>query len=134
MAFEEVVRSANGEEKERRPLNQADANIAMDTPVRWTGKLIPKEKAIEMFVFSRKYQIKHVNGLTYDFLFDMAKTLDEANSLVLLATGKKGNKPLIFTSGGLPYRGFLEGRIKVDKYCLILHLTNLEIKEISHGN
>jgi len=34
----------------------------------------------------------------------------------------------VFSQGGEPYRGFLEGRIDGDRYCLILHLTNLEVK------
>ena len=61
----------------------------------------------------------------------MAKELHEKNSLMFLGGGKKGNDPLIITTGGLPYRGFLEGRIKDDIYCLILHLTNLELKEFA---
>ena len=48
-----------------------------DIPVKCSGKLIPKEKAVKMFVFSRKYQVKHVNGLTYDFLYEIAKNLSE---------------------------------------------------------
>ncbi|RLC12223.1 MAG: hypothetical protein DRI57_17965, partial [Deltaproteobacteria bacterium] len=71
-----------------------------------------------------------VNGLTYDFLYDMAKQLHEKKSLMLVGSGKKGIQPLIFHDGGLPYRGFLEGRIRDDAYCLILHLTNLELKEL----
>ena len=84
-----------------------------------------------MFIFSKKYQLRHVNGLTYDFLYDMAKQLDEKNALMLIGTGTKGTQPLIFHAGGVPYRGFLEGRIEGDTYCLILHLTNLEMKELT---
>jgi hypothetical protein len=60
----------------------------------------------------------------------MAKSLQESNSLMLVGGGKKGTDPIVLTGGGTPYRGFLEGRIKDDKYCLILHLTNLELKEL----
>ncbi len=126
----EVVKSPEGKEVERRALNQVESNIDGDIPLCWTGKMLPKSKAISMFVFSRKYQLRHVNGLTFDFLFDIAKTLDEKNSMMLVGGGKKGNEPLIFSSGGVPYRGFLEGRIQGEKYCLILHLSNLELKEI----
>jgi len=31
--------------------------------------------------------------------------------------------------GGKPYNAFLEGRIKDDAYCLILHLSNMELKK-----
>ena len=43
--------------------------------LRWTGRLIPRQKAMQMFMFKKSYQVQHVNGLTYDFLFDMAKKL-----------------------------------------------------------
>ncbi len=55
-----------------------------ETPLRWSGKLIAKEEAIRKFVFSTKVQLKHINGLTYDFLFAMAKELEDKKSLMLL--------------------------------------------------
>jgi hypothetical protein len=30
--------------------------------------------------------------------------------------------------GGRPYNAFLEGRVKGEAYCLILHLSNMELK------
>ena len=127
---QEIVFDPDGTEKERRDFVSSQANISADTPLRWTGKLIPKDKAAKMFVFSRKYQIRHVNGLTFDFLYDMAKQLNESNSMMMIGGGEKGNEPLIFSNGGVSYRGFLEGRIQGEAYCLILHLSNLELKEI----
>jgi len=70
----------------------------------------------------------HVNGLTYDFLFGMARELEESESLLLLGAGPKGNQPLVLTRGGQQFRGFLEGRTQGDRYCLILHLSNMELK------
>ncbi|ODS32091.1 MAG: hypothetical protein SCARUB_02798 [Candidatus Scalindua rubra] len=61
----------------------------------------------------------------------MAKELHDKNALMFVGGGQKGNEPLILTTGGTPYRGFLEGRVKDDTYCLILHLTNLELKEFA---
>lgn len=128
---EEVVRAPDGAEKERRPAKRNTANISVDEiPLSWTGKMMPKEKAVKMFVFSRKYQIRHVNGLTFDFLYDMAKKLDETNSLMFVGGGAKGNEPLVMSEGGKSYRAFMEGRIKGETYCLILHLTDMEMKEI----
>ena len=127
---QEVVYSPDGEEKEVREFTDTESNINGHIPIRWTGKLIPKAKAIRMFVFARKYQIKHINGLTYDFLYDMARQLQEKNSLMLVGGGAKGVGPLVLSNGGVPYRAFLEGRTDGDKYCLILHLTNLELKAI----
>lgn len=127
----EIIKNPDGSEKERRYYTKTQANVNAEIPVLWSGKFFPKSEAIRMFVFSRKYQIRHVNGLTYDFLYDMAKELHEKKSLMLIGTGKKGMQPLVLHDGGVPYRGFLEGRIKGDTYCLILHLTNLELKELS---
>lgn len=115
---------------EVKELHIPEANINVDIPVRCTGKLIPRSKAIRSFVFARNYQIKHVNGLTFDFLYEMAKTLHESDSMMLLGCGSSGKSPLVMSMGGTPYRAFLEGRIMGDKYCLILHLTNLELKSI----
>ncbi|MEM7478943.1 MAG: hypothetical protein AAF483_28505 [Planctomycetota bacterium] len=126
--FCEVVKNADGTERERRPRHLADTNISSDTPLRWSGVFIPKDKAVRKFVFSGKVQIQHVNGLTYDFLFAMAKDLEERNSLMLLGAGPKSNQPLVLRRGGTPYRGFLEGRTEGEKYLLLLHFSNLELK------
>jgi hypothetical protein len=128
---EEVVHNVDGTEKEVKPYADSPANVNdNDFPIRWTGKLIPKVEAIRRFVFKRKYQIKHVNGLTYDFLYEMAKELSDKKAMLLVGGGQKGAGPLIFSNGGTPYRAFLEGRIDGNKYCLILHLTNLELKAL----
>jgi hypothetical protein len=129
--FTEVVYDPNGGEKERRDFSRAVANIKNgELPLQWTGRLIPKLEAMRKFVFTKSYQIRHTSGLTYDFLFEMAKELHEKKSLMLVGGGKKGNDPLRLTDGGEPYRGFLEGRIDGNRYCLILHLTNLELKAV----
>ncbi|MBC8214980.1 MAG: hypothetical protein H8E64_00480 [Candidatus Marinimicrobia bacterium] len=128
----EVIKDSKGEEKSRKPLEQKESNVAAEKiPISWSGKYMPKEAAIKKFVFAKHYQIRHVNGLTFDFLFDMAKELSDKNALMFVGGGEKGNEPLILTTGGTPYRGFLEGRVKDDTYCLILHLTNLELKEFA---
>lgn len=128
--IKEIVKAPDGTIKEERDAERREMNVTEEIPLRWTGKLFPKMAAVKKFVFSRKYQIKHVNGLTYDFLYDMAKTLAESNALMFMGGGPKGIEPIILTTGGEPQRGFLEGRIDGNKYCLILHLTNLELKNI----
>lgn len=124
----EIVHHPDGSERERRPKKLGEPNVNAETPIKWTGKLMKKAEACRRFVFSGQMQIAHVNGLTYDFLYSMAKELAEKDSLMLVAAGTKGTEPLVFRRAGLPYRGFLEGRIDGDKYALILHLTNLELK------
>ena len=129
----EITKNPKGEEIKRAPLkeNYKLSNInTEDYPIKWTGKFIPKKVAVKMFVFSKHYQIHHVDGLSFDFLYNMATELEKKRSLMFVGAGKKGKEGIIITGGGTPYKGFLEGRIKGDTYLLILHLTNLEIKEL----
>ena len=131
VTLSEHVFLADGTEKEVRPEQTTSANISLDgVPLRWTGKLIPRQKAMRMFMFKKSYQVQHVNGLTYDFLFDMAKKLAEADSMMLVGGGQKGIDPIVMANGGTPYRAFLEGRVDGDRYALILRLTNMELKSI----
>lgn len=129
----EVVKNPDGSERERRPRKVAQPNTAEETPLKWSGKLMKKSEVYNKFVFSAKRQVMHVNGLTYDFLFQMAKELEEKQSLMLVGAGPKGNLPLVLTKGGQQYRGFLEGRTQGEKYCLILHLSNMELKGVGAG-
>ena len=124
----QIIKDSQGFERERRDLAKALSNVTGESIVQWTGKKFPKGAIIRKFVFQRKLQLKHISGLTYDFLYDMAKSLHEADVMMFIGGGKKGNEPLILTQGGEPYRGFLEGRIQGESYCLILHLTNMEVK------
>ncbi len=124
----EVIRGPDGAERERRPRNLLPPNVTGETPLRWSGVFIAKAEAYRRFVFVNKQQIQHINGLTYDFLFAMAKELQERKALMLLGGGPKSKQPLILRRGGVPHRGFLEGRVQGDAYCLLLHLSNLELK------
>ena len=127
----EVIIAPDGTEKERRSPEDIPGNVDDELPVRWTGKKMPKSKVAVKFAFKRTIQIKHVDGLTYDYLFDMAKELQDEDVMVLVGAGQKGNEPLIFQANGMPYRGFLEGRVNGKKYQLLLHLSNMELKRIS---
>ncbi len=127
--IEEQVFDIKGELKETREPKYLDRNVTGEHPLKG-GKLFPKKQIYNKFVFTRKYQLRHVNGLTYDFLFEIAKDLHDKESLMMLGSGAKGLLPLVFQDGGTPWRAFLEGRVKDDSYCLILHLTNLELKPL----
>ena len=125
---QEIVRGPDGTVKEKRPRNRPEANVDAEIPLTWTGRKIAKAEAVRRFVFASKLQVVHINGLTYDFLYGMAKELAEADSLMMVGGGSKGRDPLVFRRGSVPYRGFLEGRVEGDKYILLLHLSNLELK------
>lgn len=126
----QLTKNPDGSEKERREALKSAANINVDTPVRWSGREYPRAEALRTFVFTRNYQLRHTSGLTYDFLYDMAKQLHERDALMFVGTGAKGTDPIVLSLGGTPYRGFLEGRIEGRKYALILHLTNMELKTL----
>ncbi|MCE2711740.1 MAG: hypothetical protein LW688_04275 [Cryomorphaceae bacterium] len=125
----ERVYSPDGTLKEERIPKETLANILSELPIRG-GKLFPKKEVGHKFVFSRKYQLTHINGLTFDFLYTIAKDLQEQEALMMVGGGPKGTEPLVFQDGGKSYRAFLEGREKSGKYILLLHLSNLELKAI----
>ncbi len=125
----ELVFNPDGSLKLERTPKEIVSNIATEIPVR-PGKLFPKQEIYNKYVFAKKYQLRHVNGLTYDFLFEMAKELHDKQSIMMMGAGEKGNEPLIFMDGGKTYRAFLEGRVIDDSYLLLLHLSNLELKPI----
>ena len=124
----EVIKNPDGSTRERRPREITPQNVTTDIPLQWTEKFIKKADVVRKFVIANKMQLMHINGLTYDFLFGMAKDLEEKQSMMLLGGGVKANEPLILRRGNSPFRGFLEGRTQGEKYCLILHLSNLELR------
>ena len=87
------------------------------------GGLIPLSDAVRRFVFCGAVQIVHRDGLTFDFLYDIAATLYATKSMLYL-------KRVVLRHDGTAYKGFLEGRIEGKKYALILHLSQMELKEV----
>lgn len=123
----ELVYKPDGELAKRRPREKQAQTINAERPVRWTGKFIKKDEAVRRFVFTNTKQLVHVNGLTFDFLYQMAEDLAKRDSLLLLQAGE-GDAPIVMNRGGKPYNAFLEGRVQDDGYCLLLHLSNMELK------
>lgn len=127
----QVVYGPDGSEKSRQDFSDTPATVGEETPpLPWTGRLMDPVEVAHRFVLSRTFQIRHVNGLTFDFLHGIASTLQKAGRLLYLGSGPKGQGPLIFTLNGTPYRGFLEGRVDGDGYLLVLHCSNLELKTV----
>jgi hypothetical protein len=131
--MEQVVYNPDGTERERRELSRNPSNISGETPISPSRRTIAKAEAVRRFVFSRHYQLTHTNGLTFDFLYQMADELQRDGVLRLVGSGPQGTGPLVLTAGGDPYRGFLEGRTDGQRYSLILHLSNLELKPLPTG-
>lgn len=125
----EIIYGPDGKEVERRTPVDIPPNVNEDAPVKWTGKLIPRAELIRKYGIKRTMQLRHVDGVTYDFLYAIAKELDEKDSVMLLGAGDGGKGPLVLQSNGSPYRGFLDGRIKGDTFVLLLHLSSMELKK-----
>ncbi|MEZ4466615.1 MAG: hypothetical protein R3F43_19750 [bacterium] len=125
----EILLGPDGAEKERRAPDDREANINDEAiPLRWTGRKLKIAQVVGGFVIHRTVQIRHVDGLSYDYLFAMAKELAGEGAMVMIGGGAKGRDPLIFSTNGSPYRGFLEGRVDGERHQLLLHLSAMELK------
>ena len=125
---EEIYNSKRELQKTQDPI-EMEANVRDDTPpLRWTKNLLSREEAISKFIFKKSLQLFHNDGLTFEFLFNMAKELHEKKQMVLLGAGEKGTDPIILQSNGTPYRGFLDGYVDGNKYKLFIRLSNQELK------
>ena len=128
--IKEVVFNKEGKEIKKQNPKEIVPNIRDDTPpLKWTGKFFKREDILKKFVITKSIQLRHIDGLTFQFLYDMEKTLDNKKSLMFIGGGKSGKDPLIFQTNGNPYRGFLDGRINKKQYQLILRLSNMELKK-----
>ena len=124
----EITYAPDGAEAERRAPVDVAPTVNDAVPISWTGRRMPKSDMVHRFAIRRSLQLQHVDGVTYDFLFGMAKDLASDGSVVLLGSGAEGKGPLVLQFNGVPYRGFLEGRVDGDRYLLLLHLSNMELK------
>ncbi|MEX1368953.1 MAG: hypothetical protein AB1Z98_37855 [Nannocystaceae bacterium] len=125
----ETITDPDGTERERREPADVHANITAESvPVTWTGKTMAKRAAVRRFVFARTIALRHTDGLSFDFLHAMAEQLAAKDEVALVGAGKGGKLPLVLQENGTPYRGFLEGRVDGERFALLLHLSNMELR------
>ena len=100
------------EELQARPKkNLGHPNVSSETTASsGAGKCFPKKDVFNKFVMVSKLQLVHVNGLTYDFLYGIAKELEGKGSLLVMGAGPKANQPLILRPRAVPYRAGIPGR------------------------
>lgn len=128
--FEEQIFNADGLLKEQRPFNATEANIQSESlPIRWTGITMPVYEAVRRYIFSQTYQLFHINGLTYSFLYNMAKELYQKQVVMFVGGGSKGSDPIVLRKGGKKYRGFMSGDIFLKGYKLLIHLTDIDLED-----
>jgi hypothetical protein len=124
----EITYAPDGSETDRRAPIDVAPTINDAIPLSWTGRKMSKADMIHRFAIRRTLQLQHIDGVTYDFLHAMAMELSADSSVVLLGSGADGKGPLVLQLNGVPYRGFLEGRVDGERYQLFLHLSNMELK------
>ncbi|MEM7014321.1 MAG: hypothetical protein AAF585_22900, partial [Verrucomicrobiota bacterium] len=56
IALYEIVKTPDGEEKEKRLKKSAESNVSTEVPIQWTGKKFKKSKVYNQFVFGLKMQ------------------------------------------------------------------------------
>jgi hypothetical protein len=124
----EVVTGPGGAERERREPIDVAGNVDLSEPIRLSKFRFKRADAIRRFAFARSLVVSHVDGLTFEFLRGLAEELDRADELVMVGAGAAGREPLVLQQNGVPWRGFLEGRIDGDRHSLVLRLSNMELK------
>ncbi len=127
----DLILDVQGAEKERRPHLIRSTNLNTLHPIKM-GKRFPLKDALTQFVFRGCYQLVHEDGLTMDFLYQIAKDLHEKQEVAFLGGGPKGNMPLVVREKGSPYRAFLFGEIgtgaQANDYKLVVMLSDQELK------
>lgn len=124
----QVIYSPNGEELERKPYQARRANINQEATPVTIGKQVPRERLLKNYVIVRVYQLLHDDGIKFDFLYNIARELDESGCVALLGAGAKGSAPLVFSDNGRPYRCALAGRVRGDEYKLLILVLGQELK------
>jgi len=127
----EVVYTPEGQEKERRARVFRTANVDTTAPLKIVRRM-PAKECLTKFVFRGMQQLVHTDGLTFDFLHGLAKSLQDSQSMALVGAGPKGAGPLVLRDGGTPFRAFLFGETGGSgddaRYRLLLLLSDQELK------
>ncbi len=118
--------------KQERPHKPVLSNADEPIPVRITDKLMDPMDIATRYVISRSYYLTHTDGVSYKFLFEIASALSAEGKFARMQAYDPLSKkpaPLVLHEGAKPYPGaFLEGRVQGEEYCLVLHLSDQELK------
>ncbi|MGV9172864.1 MAG: hypothetical protein ACOC44_13720 [Promethearchaeia archaeon] len=109
----------------RSNINREEKPIVFIKPMR-----MKKLEAIKKWSFGRSYQLRHVDGLTFKFCYELAEKLHNTGDMVLMAPinmEEKKPEKLILRNNTRGFYAWLEGRIKGKKYALILHRATLKL-------
>lgn len=124
----DIIYDASGNEKARRPHLVRRSNLNELHPIRLTKRL-PASEALLQFAFKQTLQVAHTDGLTFEFLRELARELASRNEVAVLGGGPKANQPLVLREHGSAYRAFLFGEVDAEgRYKLLLLLSDQELK------
>jgi hypothetical protein len=123
----EVLRDATGREIARRQPVTTAATVGPDQPLRLLKRSIPPAEVAARCAITRAHQLRHTDGLTFDFLFGIAQRIQHAGGLRPVGAGRGGRDAIILERNGHPYRGFLLGQTRGESYRLILLLSSWEL-------
>lgn len=131
--FDMIIRPS-GEILER-PHQVTEPNANTVIPLRVLGKKSQLFSPLDIatrFVISSSYFLSHTDGVSYQFLYDIAHKLAQEGKFARIQAydpQTKEKSPLVLARGRQPYAAaFLEGRVRGEEYCLIFHLSNQELK------
>jgi hypothetical protein len=127
----DVLEKPNGEKVER-PHQKTLGNINSKIPMIISDNLYDPQELLTQYVFRKHYYITHSDGVTYKFLFDIASKLAKSNKFAEVESFNpqtKKREPLVLVDGGRKFpRAYVEGLVEGSTYCLILHLSDQELK------
>lgn len=129
----EIRLGPDGEEIARRPWRPRFSNIGERSPLVVRPHFLPAKEIARRYIFRRHCCLVHADGVGFDFLRRLAKTLAQKNAMAAVGAGANGKKPLILERNGKACRGFLEGRVRGDSYLLLLRLSDCALKAPRHA-
>ncbi|MHA1721037.1 MAG: hypothetical protein ACTSWX_02875 [Promethearchaeota archaeon] len=126
----DVLMQPNGEIK-TRPHKQSKRNILEKLPVITSDEYISPRNFIRKYLVKQSFFMGHTDGVSYKFLFELAKNLSDMQKLVriyAIDSETKKKIPIVIKNGGTLYpAAFIYGKIHGEKYCLRLLLVDREL-------
>ncbi len=107
-------------------------NVNETIPLKISAPRYTPLEVATQFVISKSFYLLHSDGVSYRFLYEIAQSLDSAKKFAAITAYHPitlNKVPIVLFRSNPPFpAAFLEGHVKKDAYCLILHLSRQELK------
>lgn len=127
----DILDKPSGDQVERVHL-RVESNVEGPIPVRVTEQYMTPVELLLRFVFRKSYTLSHQDSAGYKLLHDMASRLQGRGQLVRLQAFDQETRkpaPLVLVSGTVGFAAaFLEGKVEGNRYCLMVHLADRELR------